>query len=50
MRELVGLVAAPLHYRLLVTGETIGHEVADRAALLAHSAVRGLTGDSGPSA
>jgi hypothetical protein len=31
-RELIGLTAAPLYYRFLVTGEPIDYSVADRAA------------------
>lgn len=31
-RELVGLIAAPIYYRKLVTGEPLDHTVADRAA------------------
>jgi AcrR family transcriptional regulator len=39
-RELVGLVAAQLYYRKLVTGETIDYAVADRAAAAALVAVQ----------
>ncbi|MCW2870677.1 TetR/AcrR family transcriptional regulator [Actinacidiphila oryziradicis] len=37
-RELIGLVAAPIYYRLLVTGEPIDRAVGDRAALAALAA------------
>ncbi|MFF3875420.1 TetR/AcrR family transcriptional regulator [Streptomyces sp. NPDC001978] len=36
--ELIGLMAAPIYYRLLVTGEPIDHAVGDRAALAALAA------------
>lgn len=39
-RELIGLVAAPIYYRLLVTGEPINPAVADRAAVAALAAAR----------
>ena len=39
-RELVGLVAAPIYYRKLVTEEPLDHAVADRAAATALIAVR----------
>jgi AcrR family transcriptional regulator len=38
-RELVGLVAAPLYYRYLVTEEPLDHAIADRAADTALAAV-----------
>ncbi|MFI1918407.1 TetR-like C-terminal domain-containing protein [Nocardia sp. NPDC020380] len=40
VRELVGLVTAPIYYRLLVTGEPIDRAVADRATTNALIAVR----------
>jgi AcrR family transcriptional regulator len=40
VRELVGLVTAPIYYRLLVTQEPLDHAVADRAAATALVAVR----------
>lgn len=40
VREFVGLVAAPLYYRRLVTEEPLDHAVADRAAATALAAVR----------
>jgi AcrR family transcriptional regulator len=39
-RELIGLVAAPIYYRLLVTGEPVNPAVADRAAGAALAAAR----------
>ena len=39
-RELIGLVAAPIYYRLLVTDEPINPAVADRAAVAALAAAR----------
>jgi AcrR family transcriptional regulator len=42
-RELIGLVAAPIYYRLLVTGEPINPAVADRAAGAALAAARAGT-------
>jgi len=39
-RELVGLVAAPIYYRKLVTEEPLDHGIADRAAATALIAVR----------
>lgn len=42
-RELIGLAAAPIYYRLLVTGEPIDHTVADRAAAAAVAAARAGT-------
>jgi AcrR family transcriptional regulator len=39
-RELIGLVAAPIYYRLLVTSEPINPAVADRAAVAALAAAR----------
>ena len=39
-RELVGLVAAPIYYRKLVTEEPLDHDVADHAAATALIAVR----------
>lgn len=39
-RELIGLVAAPIYYRLLVTGEPIDHAVADRSVAAALAAAR----------
>jgi AcrR family transcriptional regulator len=39
-RELIGLVAAPIYYRLLVTDEPINRAVADRAAVAALAAAR----------
>jgi AcrR family transcriptional regulator len=39
-REFVGLVAAPIYYRHLVTEETLDYAVSDRAALTALTAVR----------
>jgi AcrR family transcriptional regulator len=39
-RELIGLVAAQIYYRLLVTGEPVDHAVADRAATVALAAAR----------
>jgi AcrR family transcriptional regulator len=48
-RELIGLVAAPIYYRLLVTGEPINHAVADRAAAAALAAARaGVLGSVTP--
>lgn len=41
-REVIELVAGVLYYRLLVTGEHLDHEIADRAAELALAAVRSL--------
>jgi AcrR family transcriptional regulator len=38
--ELIGMVAAPIYYRLLVTGEPIDRAVGDRAALAALAAAR----------
>ena len=40
VRELVGMVAAPIYYRKLVTEEPLDHAVADRAAATALIAVR----------
>ncbi|MGD1172287.1 TetR/AcrR family transcriptional regulator [Mycobacterium seoulense] len=40
VRELVGLVAAPIYYRKLVTEEPLDHAVADRAVTTALAAVR----------
>jgi hypothetical protein len=40
VREFVGLVAAPIYYRSLVTEEPLGYAVADRAAETALVAVR----------
>lgn len=40
VREFVGLVAAPIYYRKLVTEEPLDHAVADRAAATALAAVR----------
>jgi AcrR family transcriptional regulator len=40
VRELVGLVTAPIYYRKLVTEEPLDHAVADRAAATAMIAVR----------
>ncbi|MFJ4657727.1 TetR/AcrR family transcriptional regulator [Nocardia sp. NPDC088792] len=40
VRELVGLVTAPVYYRLLVTEEPLNRAVADRAAATALTAVR----------
>jgi AcrR family transcriptional regulator len=42
-REVIGLVAAPIYYRLLVTGEPINRGVADRAARAALAAARAGT-------
>jgi AcrR family transcriptional regulator len=42
-RELIGLTAAPLYYRFLVTGEPVDHAVADRAAAAALAAARAGT-------
>jgi hypothetical protein len=42
-RELIGLTAAPLYYRFLVTGEPIDYAVADRAAVAALAAARAGT-------
>jgi AcrR family transcriptional regulator len=39
-REVIGLAAAPIYYRLLVTGEPIDYAVADRAAAAALAAAR----------
>jgi len=39
-RELIGLIAAPIYYRKLVTEETLDHAVADQAAATALIAVR----------
>jgi AcrR family transcriptional regulator len=39
-RELIGLAAAPIYYRLLVTSEPINSAVADRAAVAALAAAR----------
>lgn len=40
VREFVGLVAAPIYYRRLVTQEPLDHAVADRTAAAALAAVR----------
>ena len=40
VREFVGLVAAPIYYRSLVTEEPLDYAVADRAAETALVAVR----------
>ncbi|MFE3058555.1 TetR/AcrR family transcriptional regulator [Nocardia sp. NPDC059239] len=40
VRELIGLVTAPLYYRFLVTGEPLTYAVSDRAAATALIAVR----------
>lgn len=40
VRELIGLITAPIYYRLLVTNEPLTHDVADRAAETALIAVR----------
>jgi AcrR family transcriptional regulator len=40
VRELVGLVAAPIYYRKLVTEEPLDHGIADQAAATALIAVR----------
>lgn len=40
--ELIGLVAAPIYYRLLVTGEPIDRAVGDRAALAALAAAHAV--------
>jgi AcrR family transcriptional regulator len=42
-RELIGLTAAPLYYRFLVTGEPIDPTIADRAAAAALAAARAGT-------